>query len=255
MSAGGNAGQRRILVVDDDPHLCDVVSYTLTREGYAVAVARDGRAALLALTGEGAEAARFDLVVLDVQMPEMNGFEVCRRVRETSTVPIVFLSSRDEEIDRVAGLETGGDDYVTKPFSPRELAARVRAVLRRWEAAAALAAAAALGGSTGDGAAPRDTVKRHGTLVVDPARHAVSCNGVAVRLTASELLILEAFIAAPGRVKSRAELLRLVSEDELSLDERAVDTHIKRLRKKLREAGDDPIETVYGVGYKLRESS
>jgi two-component system, OmpR family, response regulator len=232
---------KRILVVDDDPHLCDVVSYTLTREGYAVTVARDGKLALAALSTEAA----FDLVVLDVQMPEMNGLEVCRRVRETSTVPIVFLSSRDEEIDRVVGLETGGDDYVTKPFSPRELAARVRAVLRRWEAAAAAVAK----GPPADGA-----VKRHGSLVVDSSRHAVSCHGVPVRLTASELLILESFIAAPGRVRSRGELLRLVAEDDLSLDERAVDTHIKRLRKKLREAGDDPIETVYGVGYKLRES-
>lgn len=230
---------KRVLVVDDDPHLCDVVSYTLTREGYAVSVAHDGKAALTALAREAA----FDLVVLDVQMPEVNGLEVCRRVRETSSIPIVFLSSRDEELDRVVGLETGGDDYVTKPFSPRELAARVRAVLRRWEAAKAVSQGAA---------APSQHA--YGSLVVDPSRHAVTCRGVSVKLTASELLLLECLIASPGRVRSRAELLRLVSDDDQDQDLRAVDTHIKRLRKKLRDAGEDPIETVYGVGYKLRES-
>lgn len=238
----------RILVVDDDPHLCDVVSYTLAKEGYGITVANDGKAALAAL---GPGQPPFDLVVLDVQMPEMNGLEVCRRVRETSSVPIVFLSSRDEEIDRVVGLETGGDDYVTKPFSPRELAARVRAVLRRWDAAQkARDVALATGEPAGSSA------KSYGSLTVDGSRHAVSCQGVAVKLTATELGILESLITSPGRVRTRAELLRLVHEDEADdLDERAVDTHIKRLRKKLKAAnqGEDPIETVYGVGYKLRE--
>lgn len=239
---------KRILVVDDDPHLCDVVSYTLTREGYGITVATDGKAALAALTNVGA-AGPFDLVVLDVQMPEMNGLEVCRRVRETSSVPIVFLSSRDEEIDRVVGLETGGDDYVTKPFSPRELAARVRAVLRRWEAAQK-----ALEAAVSAGPLAQSSARSYGGLTVDSSRHAVSCQGVPVKLTATELGILEALIASPGRVRTRAELLRLVNEDDRDdLDERAVDTHIKRLRKKLKTAGDDPIETVYGVGYKLRE--
>ena len=239
---------KRILVVDDDPHLCDVVSYTLAREGYDITVASDGKAALGALTTTPL-AGPFDLVVLDVQMPEMNGLEVCRRVREISSVPIVFLSSRDEEIDRVVGLETGGDDYVTKPFSPRELAARVRAVLRRWEAARQ-----ALEAAHNAGPATTSTARSYGSLTVDGSRHAVSCQGVPVKLTATELGILEALIAAPGRVRTRAELLRLVNEDDPDdLDERAVDTHIKRLRKKLKAAGEDPIETVYGVGYKLRE--
>lgn len=225
---------KRLLVVDDDRHLREIVTYALSREGYDVTAVADGRAALHAIEG-GA----FDLVVLDVMMPEIDGLEVCRRVRAKSRVPIVFLSSRDEELDRVVGLELGGDDYVTKPFSPRELAARVRAVLRRMSP---------------DAPAPnREEPLAVGALRLDPERHEVTAGDRPVRLTVTEFGLLRALLAQPGRVRSRSELLAAVNvDDEELVTERTIDTHVKRIRKKLRDAGHDPIETVYGVGYRLR---
>lgn len=224
----------RVLVVDDDPHLRDVVSYTLAREGYEVTLAADGQAALRAFA-----LAAFDLVVLDILMPELDGLEVCRRLRSTSRVPVVFLSSRDEELDKVVGLELGGDDYVTKPFSPRELAARVRAVLRRTTA------------PTDD--VPRSTdVREVGPIRLDRARHEVTCGGLPLRLTATELRVLGALLDREGRVLSRAQLVEHAGDDGDLVTLRTVDTHVKRIRKKFRDAGHDPIETVYGLGYKLR---
>ncbi|MCC6644620.1 MAG: response regulator transcription factor [Polyangiaceae bacterium] len=222
----------RVLVVDDDPHLRDVVTYALGREGYAVEAAADGKRALEVFEQRGP----FSLVVLDVTMPELDGLEVCRRLRARAEVSIVFLSSRDEELDKIVGLEVGGDDYVTKPFSPRELCARVRAVLRR--------AAAPKVEST-------DAVTL-GALSVDRARYLARVGDAPLPLTTSELELLAELVAAPGRALTREHLALSALGSEGEAGPRAVDTHIKRLRRKLRDAGVDPIETVYGVGYRAR---
>lgn len=222
----------RVLVVDDDPHLRDVVTYALSREGYAVESAADGKLALECFERRGP----FDLIVLDVTMPELDGLEVCRRIRRTAQVSIVFLSSRDEELDKIVGLEVGGDDYVTKPFSPRELVARVRAVLRR-------AAAPPV---------PSSDVATLGSLSIDRARYVARVDGREIALTTSELEILAELVAKPGRVLTRESLAERALSSEGEAGPRAVDTHVKRIRKKLREAGVDPIETVYGVGYRAR---
>ncbi len=227
---------KRILVVDDDPHLRDVVVYTLEREGFEVVTASDGRAALTTFE----TAAAFDLVVLDVLMPEMDGLEVCRRLRAVSRTPVVFLSSRDEEVDKIVGLELGGDDYVTKPFSPRELAARVRAVLRRAEIVAAAASK------------PESGPLRAGAIALDTARHEVSCGGVPLRLTVTEFGILASLMEQPGRVLTRTQLMERAYAYDNLITERTIDTHVKRIRKKFRDSGHDPVETVHGLGYKLR---
>jgi two-component system OmpR family response regulator len=224
---------RRILLIDDDPHLRDVVIYALQREGFSVEAAADGQRGLDAFARRGP----FDLVVLDVMMPEVDGLEVCRRLRQGSKVPVVFLSSRDEEIDKILGLELGGDDYVTKPFSVRELLARVKAVLRRFSDAPA---------------GPAEAPLIHGSVRLDPARHEVSCGGAPVRLTVTEFGLLAALMERPGRVLSRGQLMEVAYSYDNLITERTIDTHVKRIRKKFRDAGHDPIETVYGLGYKLR---
>jgi two-component system OmpR family response regulator len=236
---------KRILVVDDDPHLRDVVVYTLQREGHAVTAVADGALAVEALLGG---AAPFDLVVLDILMPELDGLEVCRRLRASSrsATPVVFLSSRDEEIDKVLGLELGGDDYVTKPFSPRELAARVKAVLRRAELVTARASA-----PDADGQRPL----RVGPVELDVARHEVRCHGAPLRLTVTEFGLLAALLERPGVVFSRGQLMERAYAYDNLITERTIDTHVKRVRRKFRDAGHDPIETVHGVGYKLREGA
>lgn len=237
---------KRILVVDDDPNLRDVVVYTLQRDGHAVTAVGDGARALEALLGAGAP---FDLVVLDILMPELDGLEVCRRLRASArgATPVVFLSSRDEEIDKVLGLEMGGDDYVTKPFSPRELAARVKAVLRRAELVTARARAPEV-------TAPA-RVLRSGPVELDADRHEVRCHGGALRLTVTEFGLLAALLERPGVVLSRAQLMERAYAYDNLITERTIDTHVKRVRKKFRDAGHDPIETVHGVGYKLRENA
>jgi len=221
-----------ILVVDDDPNLREVVTYALSRAGFSVRTVRDGREAL-------AEVDRHppDLVVLDVMMPELDGLEVCRRIRAKGRLPIVFLSSRDEEVDRVLGLEMGGDDYITKPFSTRELVARVRAVLRR--------------------AAPPDP---HETaeqalswqgLRLDPASRRVFVNDAEVTLTATEFEMLRALLRAPGRVLRRDTLAEATYGPGHHVADRTLDSHVSRMRRKLRDAGIDPITAVRGVGYRL----
>jgi two-component system OmpR family response regulator len=231
---------RRILVVDDDPHLREVVVYALEREGFAVETAPDGRLALERL----GRAPACDLVILDILMPEMDGLEVCRTLRRTDVVPVVFLSSRDEELDKVIGLELGGDDYVTKPFSPRELVARVRAVLRRAEQRARAQSAAE------QGEPPRRL--QAGRITVDLSRHEVSFGGAPVRLTVTEFGLLQSLAEHPDFVLSRSQLMeRAYAYDNLITD-RTIDTHIKRIRRKFKDVGHDPIETVHGVGYRLR---
>ena len=239
---------RRVLIVDDDQGLRAVLAAALGDEGFAVVQAADGLGGLRAFEADGA-----DLVILDILMPEMDGLEACRRIRRKSAVPIVLLSSRGDEVDRVTGLETGADDYVTKPFSTRELVARIRAIERRLAAAPAAAPgpapapvlAGALGGE----------VVVVGPLRLDPARFEARWRGKAIVLTRSEFQILGALARHRGTVLARERLLDLARGDDAVVTDRTVDTFVKRLRKKIRDVDDafDEIETVFGVGYRYRD--
>lgn len=235
---------RRLLLADDDRALSSILSAALREEGYEVTVVGTGLKAL-----QEAERAAPDLLILDVLMPEMDGLEVCRRVRKKSRVPIILLTSRGEEVDRVTGLETGADDYVTKPFSTRELCARIRAIERRLEPGTAGAA-----GARGAGGAAGGEPFRAGDLEVDPARFEVRWKGKAVVLTRSEFQIVSALVRRRGMVLGREQLLELARGDGAVVTDRTVDTFIKRIRKKVREAdpGFDEIETVIGMGYRYR---
>jgi two-component system OmpR family response regulator len=218
----------RILVVDDDAHIREVVRYALVHDGHAVDEAADGSAALERVATGGV-----DLVVLDVLMPELDGLALCRRLR--GTVPIIFLSSRTEEADRVLGLDLGGDDYVTKPFSPRELSARVRAVLRRHA----------------DPLAPAPPPIQRGRLSIDRARHVATVDDRhTLALTATELRLLAALLEHPGRVLSRDQLIACAYPGSHHIAARTVDTHVRNIRHKLAAHGLDPIATVTGVGYR-----
>ena len=224
----------RILVVDDDPHIRDVICFALEKAEHEFVTARDGAEALVRF----AEAAP-DLVVLDVGMPEMDGLEVCREIRKTSNVPILFLSARDDEIDRVLGLEIGGDDYVTKPFSPRELIARVAVILKR---------VAARPAAEPEPEAPLS----HGALYLDPERHLARFDGADVALTSIEFAILKAFLGRPGIVFDRERIVASAYGDGMHVSDRTVDSHIRNVRAKLQAAGcDGGIETVHGVGFRL----
>jgi two-component system response regulator ChvI len=229
----------RILLVDDDVTLSAVLAAALGDEGFRVASAANGLAGLRRFEADGA-----DLLILDILMPEMDGLELCRRVRRKSTVPIILLSSRAEEVDRVTGLETGADDYITKPFSTRELVARIRAIDRRLAPATA-PPPGGLGGA-------RITA---GALELDPQRFAVHWQGRAVALTRSEFQLLAVLARQPGIVLSRDRLLESARGDDATVTDRTVDTFIKRLRKKIRDVdpGFDQIETVFGVGYRYKE--
>jgi two-component system OmpR family response regulator len=224
----------RILVVDDDANIREVVCFALAKAGFETQTAEHGVQAL-----EQCTVKVFDLVVLDVLMPEMDGIEVCRRLRaqaETARLPILFLSSRDDEIDRVVGLEIGGDDYVTKPFSPRELVARVRALLRRATPPA-------------EEAAPREWNYRR--LRLDGARYLAFWNEASIALTLTEFGILRALIARPGLVCRRDQLMDQAYDLHRIVSDRTIDSHMRRVRTKLATIGADVIETVHGIGYKL----
>ena len=219
-----------VLVVDDDAHIREVARFALARAGHAVELANDGEVAHDRLARGG-----IDLVVLDVLMPELDGLSLCRRLRVTSRVPIVFLSSRGEETDRVLGLDLGADDYLAKPFSPRELVARVAAVLRR----------------TAERALPApQAVLAIGPVEIDRDRHELRVSGRALVATATELRLLAALAQSRGRVLSRAQLIAAVYGDDHHISERTIDTHVRNLRAKLAAAGADVIETVHGVGYR-----
>lgn len=223
-----------ILVVEDERKIVEMVRLYLERDGHRVVVAQDGRDALTAFRRE-----RPDLIVLDLLLPEVDGLEVCRTVREQSDVPILMLTARSEEADKLVGLELGADDYVTKPFSPRELAARVRAVLRRARTAGA----------------PRPDRIEVGGLMIDVASHEVTCDGASVSLTPTEFKILWALARQPGRVLTRPQLLDEALGERFEGYERTIDVHIKNLRRKLNAAaGRSCIQTVFGVGYKLAEA-
>ena len=223
-----------ILVVDDDPHIREVVCFALKKDGFATVEAGDGEQAL----------ARFrelhpDLVVLDIVMPELDGAAVCRALRRISTVPIVFLSSRDDEVDRILGLELGGDDYVTKPFSPRELVARVRAILRRGK------------GEARDPLAPGGHPLEHGRLRLDLDRYTAFWQGQEVVLTLTEFGILRTLLTHPGKVFNRDQLMDGSYQDYRVVSDRTMDSHVRRVRAKFKALGADPIETLHGIGYRL----
>jgi len=224
---------QRILIVDDDPSLREVVRFALEKEGFATLEAPDGARAL-----ELFEAHAPALVVLDILMPELDGTEVCREIRRRSQVPIVFLSSRDEELDRILGLELGGDDYVTKPFSPRELAARVRAILRR----------AATPARPGDDATPE--ILHCGPLALDLSACRARWEETDVLLTAMEFALLRTLMSRSRKVFSRSELIDR-AYDGTVVSDRTVDSHIRRIRRKFGLVGCDPIETVTGFGYRM----
>jgi two-component system, OmpR family, response regulator RegX3 len=222
-----------ILLVDDDPGVLDVVAFMLRREGFDVDEERDGTAAL-----ERARQNGYDIVILDVMLPGMSGTDVCRALRAESDVPIVMLTARDAEIDRVLGLELGADDYVTKPFSTAELLSRVRAILRRRD----------LDRATGGA-----TVRRLGGLQIDLGRHEVSVDGDRVHLTLSEFKVLSLLAEQPERVVSRRELMQHLWASEHVGDEHACEVHISNLRRKIERDATQPerLVTVRGLGYKL----
>jgi two-component system OmpR family response regulator len=223
----------QVLVVDDDPHIRQLLVYALAKAGLATREAADGEAALAAV----AEAAP-DLVVLDINMPRMDGLEVCRRLRAQGDLPILFLSSRDDEIDRILGIEIGADDYVDKPFSPREVAARVLAILRR--TAASPAAQEAPG------------VVAHGRLELDVEGWRAQWGGAAVALTVTEFSLLRILAAAPRRVFSRDAIIDRLHGTGFAVTDRTIDSHVRNLRGKFAALGaDDVIETRAGVGYQL----
>jgi DNA-binding response OmpR family regulator len=230
----------RILLVDDEQAIQTMLSYPLQKEGYDVVRASDGEEAL-ARFGEQT----FDLVVLDVMMPKLDGLEVCRRLRATSSVPIIMLTARAEEIDKVLGLELGADDYITKPFSLREFSSRVRALLRR---------AAMSGDGSGEGA--DEALEIHG-LRIEPAKRQITLNGDPVTTTFVEFEILRALAASPGRVFSRDMLLTRIWGDSAFRDQRTIDVHIRHLREKIESDPKEPeyLFTVRGVGYRFRDSS
>ena len=231
-----------IALVDDDENILTSVSMFLEGEGYEVRTYHEGVSALKALTKNPP-----DIAVFDVKMPQMDGLELLRRLRQSSNLPVIFLTSKDDEFDEAIGLNMGADDYITKPFSQRLLGERIKAVLRR----ARLTNVEQPVPQEGD-----DKVIRRSKLVLDPNRHACSWDGEPVRLTVTEFLILQALALRPGYVKSRDQLMDAAYDDQIYVDDRTIDSHIKRLRKKFRKTDKafDGIETLYGVGYKYKEA-
>ncbi|MBO9600918.1 MAG: response regulator transcription factor [Novosphingobium sp.] len=235
------AAQQVIALVDDDRNILASVSIALQSEGFATRVYTDGATALKALTENPP-----DLAVFDIKMPRMDGMELLRRLRETSTLPVIFLTSKDDEQDEAAGLAMGADDYIAKPFSQNLLIARIRAILRR------SAPAPAMNGEVPP--APAEQMRR-GRLSMDPARHQVQWDGRPVSLTVTEFLILEALAARPGVIKSRNQLMDAAYPDDVFVDDRTVDSHIKRMRRKFRATDPEfgAIETLYGAGYSFTD--
>ncbi|MEM6678027.1 MAG: response regulator transcription factor [Pseudomonadota bacterium] len=230
-----------IALVDDDRNILTSVSMVLEAEGYEVKTYNDGASALTALTQTPP-----DLAILDIKMPRMDGMELLRRLRLKSELPVIFLTSKDEEIDEVIGLRMGADDYVRKPFSQRLLVERIRAVLRRREALP----------ETSPERTETDKVLRRGRLEMDPMRHSSTWDSQPVTLTVTEFLILHALAQRPGFVKSRDQLMDAAYDDQVYVDDRTIDSHIKRIRKKFRDVDDsfNSIETLYGVGYRYKEA-
>jgi two-component system, OmpR family, response regulator ChvI len=231
-----------IALVDDDRNILTSVSIALETEGYRISTYTDGASAL-----EGLKANPPDLAIFDIKMPRMDGMELLRRLRQKSELPVIFLTSKDEEIDELFGLKMGADDFIKKPFSQRLLVERVKAVLRR--------AAARDGTAPVKGAETQGKTLERGSLAMDSERHTCTWKGEGVTLTVTEFLILQALATRPGVVKSRNALMDAAYDDQVYVDDRTIDSHIKRLRKKFKAADDDfdMIETLYGVGYRFKE--
>ncbi|HWU99612.1 MAG TPA: response regulator transcription factor [Devosia sp.] len=234
----------KIALVDDDRNILTSVSLTLEAEGYNVSTYTDGASGLEGLTSD-----RPDLAILDIKMPRMDGMELLRRLRQKSDLPVIFLTSKDEEIDELFGLKMGADDFIKKPFSQRLLVERVKSILRR----------SAPRDGTGAGATtepqPGKQLIERGNLVMDEERHTCTWKGHRVTLTVTEFLILQALALRPGVVKSRNALMDAAYDDQVYVDDRTIDSHIKRLRKKFKAVDDEfeMIETLYGVGYRFKE--
>ena len=230
----------RIALVDDDRNILTSVAMTLESEGFEVETFNDGQSALDAFSRRMP-----DMAVLDVKLPRMDGMDLLQRLRGKTRIPVIFLSSKDDEIDEVLGLRMGADDYVKKPFSQRILLERIRALLRRQDPspAAALANLEDI------------RVLERGHLRMDPLRHAVEWRGQEVALTVTEFMLLQTLAQRPGFVKSREQLMDVAYDDQVYVDDRTIDSHIKRLRKKMRGADDsfNAIETLYGIGYRYIE--
>jgi two-component system, OmpR family, response regulator ChvI len=231
-----------IALVDDDRNILTSVSIALEAEGYRIMTYTDGASAV-----DGFKTSPPDLAILDIKMPRMDGMETLRRIRQKSDMPVIFLTSKDEEIDELFGLKMGADDFIRKPFSQRLLVERVKAVLRRV--------------SPKDGQQPPKEVEskttlERGQLKMDPERHTCTWKGEPVTLTVTEFLILQALATRPGVVKSRNALMDAAYDDQVYVDDRTIDSHIKRLRKKFKQVDDDfdMIETLYGVGYRFKET-
>ncbi|HEY0622687.1 response regulator transcription factor [Sphingomonas sp.] len=231
-----------IALIDDDRNILTSVSIALQAEGFVTRVYSDGETALKALLENPP-----DLAVLDIKMPRLDGLELLRRLREKSAIPVIFLTSKDDELDEALGLAMGADDYIAKPFSQRLLIARIRAILRRTEAMAAPAEA-------GTEEEPQPVIER-GRLTMDPARHKVTWDGGNVTLTVTEFLILETLAQRPGIVKTRNQLMDAAYQDDIYVDDRTIDSHIKRVRRKFRQVDPefDAIETLYGAGYRFSD--
>ena len=230
-----------IALVDDDRNILTSVSIALQAEGFLTRVYSDGETALKALVENPP-----DLAIFDVKMPRMDGLELLRRLREKSQIPVIFLTSKDDELDEALGLAMGADDYIAKPFSQRLLIARIRAILRRTEPVQLTA--------EGAESEPAEILVR-GRLSMDPARHRVTWNGTNVTLTVTEFLILETLAQRPGIVKTRNQLMDAAYQDDIYVDDRTIDSHIKRVRRKFRQVDPefDAIETLYGAGYRFSD--
>ncbi len=231
--------KQTIALVDDDRNILTSVAMTLEQEGFLVRTYTDGESALQGLTARPA-----DLAVLDIKMPRMDGMELLQRLRQRSSMPVIFLTSKDEEVDALMGLRLGADDYITKPFSQRLLLERIRALLRRNEASRA----------EGSGAAPGGVMVR-GDLTLDETKHQCLWKGQDIQLTVTEFLLVKALSARPGMVKSRDQLIDAAYGENIYVDDRTIDSHVKRVRKKFRNVDDnfDAIETLYGIGYRYKE--
>lgn len=231
-----------IALVDDDENILTSVSMFLENEGYNVRTYTDGSSALVQLTDNPP-----DIAIFDIKMPRMDGLELLRRVRQSSNLPVIFLTSKDDEFDEALGLDLGADDYIAKPFSQALLAKRIKAVLRRSQSDPLVAA---------DGEGGDHKAIQRGKLLMDPNRHSSLWDGKPVRLTVTEFLILHALANRPGFVKSRDNLMDAAYDDQVYVDDRTIDSHIKRIRKKFKDIDDDfdGIETLYGVGYRYKEA-
>ncbi len=229
-----------IALVDDDRNILTSVSIMLEGEGFSVQTDNDGQSAYDAF-GRSLP----DLAVLDIKMPRMDGMDLLQRMRQKTNIPVIFLTSKDDEIDEILGLRMGADDYVKKPFSQRLLLERIKTLLRRKEAQE--------GNIIADSEETKVLVR--GNLTMDPLRHAVTWKGNDVTLTVTEFLLLQALVQRPGFVKSRDQLMDVAYDDQIYVDDRTIDSHIKRLRKKMRMADDSfsAIETLYGIGYRYNE--